>query len=593
MESFGKYKIEKQIGVGGTAAVYLATHTGLGRKVVLKVMSNELFMQDIDYKKLFIEEAQTIARLHHPNIIQVYDVNTEGGRIYIEMEYLSGGTLKDRIQEDLPFDPIKIISNIAAALQYVFNASGTIHRDIKPSNILFREEDDELTAVLTDFGISKTHNNDSEFTNIGVRVGTPRYMSPEQLMGGYIDQRSDLYSLGIIFYELLSGQLFNKDQAPGVIENFSTPQVPSEHKKLQPIINKLVTPNPNDRYSSANELINALARFSNYSPNNNTKKRKRAAGRNSNKPSKKVIIGVSSFIGILAVAGGGYAFYSQQKTSETKKNEIEQIETAILSLQQNEVEAASVFALIENSLSKFPTEKRLKQLNKKAQKLAQKQQLRSIINSTTSLINNKDYNFAEKRLAQASQMSPSDIETDEINEILNLIQKRRVEDSDRRAEEDKQKLKEREINSLGTMIISGYGYTDAAPIISKIKKLKKIDSWPRVKISTNKALFIQCFYESPKHDIYRLHPYPHPKSTYSPTPHQPGTVIDIPLGEESAGMSTITCIGSKTSLKSEFMGLFDSKYKLDKFTSIEDASNYLKQEANGIALIETTNVDFK
>lgn len=591
MESFGKYQIEKQIGLGGTASVYLATHTGLGRKVVLKVMSNELFMQDIDYKKLFIEEAQTIARLHHPNIIQVYDVNTEEGRIYIEMEYLSGGTLKDRIQDNLHIDPIKVTHDIAAALQYVFNASGTIHRDIKPSNILFREEENKVTAVLTDFGIAKTHDSDSEFTNIGVRVGTPRYMSPEQLMGGNIDQRSDLYSLGIILYELLSGQLFNKDKAPGVIENFKTPKLPSEHKKLQPIINKLITPNPNDRFSSANALISALAKFTNYAPTKISKRKARTGSES--KGSKKAIIGVLALVGTLALAGGGYAFYSLQKTEAEKRVEIEEIETLILRLKQNEIDTALVFSAIEKALTKYPNNEQLKELYEQAQKLAKKQQLRSIINGITRSIENKEFSYAEKQASKALQTSPSEIEVDEINELLNLIQQRRVEETNRRAEEEKRRAKENEINSLGTMIISGYGFTNEAPILSEIKEIKKINSWPRVRVSNNKPLFIQCLYESPSNEIIRLHPYPRANSSYPTMPQQPGTLIDIPLGEESPGTSVITCIGTKKNLGNEFMGLFDSKFKLDRLTSTKEVSDYLKQEAGNIALIETTEVVFK
>lgn len=587
MDSFGKYQIEKQIGVGGTASVYLATHTGLARKVVLKVMSQELFMQDIDYKKLFIEEAQTIARLHHPNIIQVYDVNTESERIYIEMEYLSGGTLKDRIQENLPFDPITIISEMAAALQYVFNANGTIHRDIKPSNILFREEENKLSAVLTDFGISKTHNNDSEFTNIGVRVGTPRYMSPEQLMGGYIDQRSDLYSLGIIFYELLSGQLFNKDQTPGVIENFKTPQLPSEHKRLQPIINKLVTPNPNDRFNTAGELKNALARFD--SPSSSFTKEKKVKGKTSN---KNIVI-ASTVVCLLAIAGGGFAIYKKQKNDELKKAELESIETAMLKLKQDEVEAALVFNMIDKSLSNHPKEPKLKQFTEKTQELAKRQQLRSIISNATQSIKSNDFDFAEKKLTEAMQMSPTEIEEDEINEMLSLINEERIKENKRIADNNRQQARQSEITNLGTMIISGFGYTNQAPIISKIKELRQIDSWPRVRVSNNKPLFIQCLYKSPNDEIFRLHPYPNPKSSYSSSPQQPGTVIDIPLGEESPGTSIITCIGSKKNLENEFMTLFDSQYKLDRLTNIKDVVDYLKQETANIALIETTEVEFK
>ena len=589
MDSFGKYAIEKQIGVGGTASVYLATHKGLGRKVVLKVMSNQLFAQDIDYKKLFLEEAQTIAHLRHPNIIQVYDVNTEDGRIYIEMEHLSGGTLKDRIQENLPIDPIKITQEIAAALQYVFNANGTIHRDIKPSNILFREENNEVSAVLTDFGIAKTQNQDSEFTNIGVRVGTPRYMSPEQLMGGHIDQRSDLYSLGVIFYELLSGKLFNKDQTPGVIESFQTPQLPNEHRKLQAILNKLVTPNPNNRFSSANELISALDRFKNYSTSPKTKN----TSSNSTNNFKKVAITSAILLSVVAASGGGYFFYKKQQFDKQKKADIEQIETAILRLRQNEIDSDSVFELIQKANKIYPKDSRFSDFQEKTLKLAQKQQIRSILDSTPQLLNHKEFNLIESRLSEARKLSPSEIETDEIEQILTVVRQERLKENQRVAEEAKLNTTKNALKRLGTMIISGYGYKDEAPIISKITELRKIDSWPRVKVSNNKPLFIQCVYQSPNNEVYRLHPYPRPNSRYSSSPQQPGTVIDIPLGEKTPGTSIISCVGSKKNLENQFMNLFDDQYKLSRLSSLDEVIEYLKEETDDIALVERTEVVFK
>ncbi len=143
------------------------------------------------------------------------------------------------------------------------------------------------------------------------------------------------------------------------------------------------------------------------------------------------------------------------------------------------------------------------------------------------------------------------------------------------------------------MIISAYGFEAEAPIISKVKNLKKVSSWPSVRISNNKPLFIQCLYESPNNEVFRLHPYPHPKSTYSSSPQQPGTLIEIPLGEELAGTSTITCIGSKKNLRGEFMNLFDTQYKLSRLSSVKEVINYLKEETDNITLIETTEVVFK
>lgn len=249
------YRIQRMIGQGGMAKVYLAIQESLERKIALKIMTPPL---DIDHSlcERFLKEGKIVAQLSHPSIVTVYDVGCFGHYYYMAMEYLGGANLKQRIQQQAPVVcPLKIIRQVASALGYA-HAHGFVHRDVKPANILFKEDG---TAVLTDFGIAKPLTAHTQLTAVGFCVGTPEYMSPEQATGKKLDGRSDLYSLGVVFYEMLTGQKpFIGDDAIATIlmhAQSPIPSLPSQFAIYQPLVEHLLAKDPHDRFEDAEALI--------------------------------------------------------------------------------------------------------------------------------------------------------------------------------------------------------------------------------------------------------------------------------------------------------------------------------------------------
>ncbi len=256
------YTTEGQLGRGGMATVYLATQDSMKRKVALKVMSSHLGEDNV-WAKRFIQEAQVIAQLSHPNIVPVFDVGEHQGQFYIAMEHMKGGSLKDLMENDPPLrQAVKIIAGVAAGLDFA-GEKGFVHRDIKPDNIMFRENGD---PVILDFGIVKQKNNSkSKMTQTGVVVGTTSYMSPEQAQGRELDERSDIYSLGIMFYELLTGDVpFIGESDISVLMKHvkdPPPPLPTHLSVFQPLIDKCLAKKPQNRYSRASGLIGHLAQL--------------------------------------------------------------------------------------------------------------------------------------------------------------------------------------------------------------------------------------------------------------------------------------------------------------------------------------------
>lgn len=252
------YSIINEINTGGMSTVFLATQMSVGRKVALKIM-NPLLDNDPEFHQRFQREATIIGQLSHPNIIPIYDIGRHEGLNYISMEFMPNGSLVDKIAQGLEVEQsINITTQIAAALEHA-HGKGYVHRDIKPDNILFREDN---SAVLTDFGIARTIKSDNRMTQAGSVIGTPYYMSPEQACGEPTDARSDLYSLGVVFYEMLTGQkLFDSDSAVslGIKHIHEQPsKLPWNIAFLQPVIDKLLAKKSGQRYQTANELIKAL-----------------------------------------------------------------------------------------------------------------------------------------------------------------------------------------------------------------------------------------------------------------------------------------------------------------------------------------------
>ncbi|MBJ2307027.1 MULTISPECIES: serine/threonine-protein kinase [unclassified Pseudomonas] len=252
------YDIEGEIGEGAMASVYLATQRSLERKVALKVMAAAL-AADPSFCERFLREGKTLARLSHPHTVTIHDIGNVGELYYMAMEYLPNGTLKERIAAGLtPEQGVTLIRQIASALGYA-HAQGLVHRDVKPANILFRADG---TAVLSDFGIAKSLDDRTQFTQAGFAVGTPSYMSPEQARGQEIDGRADLYALGVVLYEILVGKLpYNgTDALSTALAHLAEPlpELPVHHGRYQGVLRKLLAKDPAERYPDAAALLLAL-----------------------------------------------------------------------------------------------------------------------------------------------------------------------------------------------------------------------------------------------------------------------------------------------------------------------------------------------
>ncbi|UXI67207.1 serine/threonine-protein kinase [Tahibacter amnicola] len=252
------YRVLRPLGRGGMATVYLAVQESVDREVALKVMSPTL-MADPTFGERFLREARIAAKLHHPNVVGIHDVGRSGDCFYIAMEYIPGGTILDdegRARE-VPF-ALRAVREIARALHYA-NSKGFVHRDVKPDNILIREDG---SFALTDFGIARANDSATRMTRTGAVVGTPHYMSPEQARGRSLDGRSDLYSLGIVLYELLVGRVpFHAEDslAVGIMHiTEPVPQLPSEFKALQPVLDRLLAKEPDDRYQDGVAVATAI-----------------------------------------------------------------------------------------------------------------------------------------------------------------------------------------------------------------------------------------------------------------------------------------------------------------------------------------------
>ena len=254
------YRLHRKIGQGGMAVVYLATQESFDRKVALKIIANKAFGKK-ELAERFMREAKIVASLSHPHIVPVYDVGSIGNYQYLAMDYLQGGDLKTWIKAGLePQESLQIIMQMAQALHFAHN-KGYVHRDIKPGNIMFREDN---SAVLTDFGIAKPlSSTETDMTQTGIVVGTPTYMSPEQSQGKDIDGRADLYSLGVLLFLMLSGDMpYTADDALSLAIkhiNDPIPKLPQQVAKYQDIIDQLMAKDPADRFDSGLALCKAIA----------------------------------------------------------------------------------------------------------------------------------------------------------------------------------------------------------------------------------------------------------------------------------------------------------------------------------------------
>ncbi|MFU8817495.1 MAG: protein kinase domain-containing protein [Pseudomonadales bacterium] len=252
------YQILRELGRGGMARVYLAVQKRLGRTVALKVVGDEL-AQDAEFRKRFLQESRINAQLSHPNIVQVYDVGAHDDALFLVMEYVGGGDLTRRLERGMRVENlIRVVKDIGRALDYA-HGRGFVHRDIKPENILFREDG---SAVLSDFGIARVIDATPSISRTGTVLGTPQYMSPEQAAGRALDGRSDLYSLGVVFYRVLTGDVpYKADTAVSIgIKHLQEPipRLPNYLAAFQPVLDSALAKRPEARFQTGAEFAAAL-----------------------------------------------------------------------------------------------------------------------------------------------------------------------------------------------------------------------------------------------------------------------------------------------------------------------------------------------
>ncbi len=332
IENIKGYLIKKQLGVGGMSRVFLGYDPKLKRNLAIKVLSPS-YSSDKRVTKRFIKEARTAAQLQHSNIVSIFDVGKEKKYYYIAMEYLKED-LKGRIRKGTykndPENTLTIIKDIAKALLYA-HRRGFVHRDIKPDNVMFR---DDGTLVLVDFGIVKAIRSESNLTRTGMSVGTPQYMSPEQMRAKRVDERSDIYSLGIVLYEMITGSTPNKnDDIVTIILKHSEgppPELPGKFNFIQPLLNKMIAKRPSDRVRNCEGLIRLidalLYRIKNEKTGAVSKYvKKTAAGRNKNQSfSSRGLIGLISAFIIIAVLITASVFLIREANLKRDQSDWEQ-----------------------------------------------------------------------------------------------------------------------------------------------------------------------------------------------------------------------------------------------------------------------------
>jgi serine/threonine-protein kinase len=264
--TLGSYRIIEQIGMGGMATVYKAYDPDTDRYVAVKVLPQH-YSQDAKFVERFRREAKAIARLEHPYILPIFAYGEQEGTAYLVMRYMESGTLTDRLKQgQLPLDEAsRLFEQIAGALDYA-HQNGVIHRDIKPSNVLV---DAQGNAFLTDLGIAKMVEEVSDLTGTGIALGTPQYMSPEQCRGVKdLTAASDIYSLGIMLYQMLTGRVPFQAETPIAIihMHLSDPLPPPRAVRpdlpegVERVVLKALTKEPEHRFESAAAMGDAMAR---------------------------------------------------------------------------------------------------------------------------------------------------------------------------------------------------------------------------------------------------------------------------------------------------------------------------------------------
>ncbi|MFL0810275.1 MAG: protein kinase [Agarilytica sp.] len=253
------YEVFESIGEGGMAEVYRGRHARLDREVALKVMLSRT-AKDPTFGDRFIREARIAAKLNHPHIVQIYDVNRFEGTFFLSMEYVKGGDLSKKLRQQLPAaDLSRIVRDLCESLDYA-HSQGYIHRDIKPGNILFRENG---SLALSDFGIARAIHSDTHMTQTGMVVGTPSYMSPEQAQGKDLTGSSDLYSVAVIAFQMVTGTLPYQSESSISVAikhiNEPIPALPEHLAAMQTFFNRALAKAPQDRFENGKSMSQAFS----------------------------------------------------------------------------------------------------------------------------------------------------------------------------------------------------------------------------------------------------------------------------------------------------------------------------------------------
>src|SRR3954468_8168756 len=267
MDRIGRYKVVRELGRGAMGVVYHAIDPNIGRPVAIKTIQLGIGRKPEEQDRLrerLFREARSAGILSHPGIVTIYDVEHQGEIAYIAMEYVDGPTLDHVLSEEAPIDPARlfsVLSQTAAALDYA-HQKGIVHRDIKPANIMIAAGG---ASKITDFGIAKITESD-QLTMTGSIVGTPHYMSPEQVQGHSVDGRSDQYSLAVIAYETLTGEKpYTGEHLTTVVYKIVTEEPPAPHRlnpslsgPIDTVIRKALAKKPDARYANCQEFVDAL-----------------------------------------------------------------------------------------------------------------------------------------------------------------------------------------------------------------------------------------------------------------------------------------------------------------------------------------------
>ncbi len=343
------YRIEKTIGEGGMATAYLAVQESLGRLAVLKVL-NTNSRDTKENVERFLNEGRIVASLNHPHIITIYDIGIAEDFMFISMEYIEGGDLRSRLKHSISAkEAIDIVKKICSGLDAA-HKKGIVHRDVKPGNILFDKKGEPL---LTDFGIAKRLTMDQDLTTTGVFLGSPNYMAPEQAEDGPIDGRADIYALGVILYEMLTGQKpYKSESVIDVIvqhKQAPVPTLPEEHQIYQQLLNLMMAKKRKNRFRDASSVLHYIHHLeqveSNKSAAEHAGKNKKVTMPEDRVFTSHVVPGKKTgkwptyvLTALLFLTGAGFAFVSYLNSKLTEE---------ISTLNTNQAEVANLDPMVK------------------------------------------------------------------------------------------------------------------------------------------------------------------------------------------------------------------------------------------------------